>query len=215
MKKKSDLTFLIMKISLITFFLITTSIISSYGGNKNGSNKNILFGVKIAMAFSSSGDISDINEELSTIDNAKTIANGSSIGLYARIKIFSFYVRPELQYSTYDTNYENIVVGNKRFELPVSLGIPLNSFLSVFAGPTYRFNVGQEVSDINIEDVEKKSTMGVHYGARLNFKKLAIDIRYDRGITKEETLLLWDNDISIGSIDQRPNLLSVGLSYSF
>jgi len=200
---------------LITFILIITSTISLFGINKSDSNKNILFGVKIAMTFSSSGDINDISEELSTIDNAKTIAYGSSIGLYAQIKIFSFYVRPELQYSAYDTNYENIVIANKRFELPVSLGIPLNSFLSVFAGPTYRFNVGQEVSDINIEDVEKKSTMGVHYGARLNFKKLAIDIRYDRGITKEETLLLSNNDISIGSIDQRPNLLSVGLSYTF
>ena len=49
----------------------------------------------------------------------------------------------------------------------------------------------------------------------LNFKKLAIDIRYDRGITKEETLLLSSNDISIGNIDQRPNLLIVGLSYTF
>ena len=63
--------------------------------------------------------------------------------------------------------------------------------------------------------MKNKSTMGVHYGARLNFKKLAIDIRYDRGITKEETLLLSSNDISIGNIDQRPNLLSVGLSYTF
>ena len=84
------------------------------------------------MSLSSSGDINDISEELSTIDNAKTIAYGSSIGLYAQIKIFSFYVRPELQYSAYDTNYENIVIANKRLELPVSLGIPLNSFLSIF-----------------------------------------------------------------------------------
>lgn len=204
-----------MRTSLITFILIITITISSFGENKRDSNKNILFGVKIAMTFSSSGDITDISQELSTIDNAKTVANGSSIGLFAQIKIFSFYVRPELQYSTYDTNYENIAVGNKRLELPVSLGIPLNSFLSVFTGPTFRFNVGQEVSDINIEDVKNKSTMGVHYGARLNFKKLAIDIRYDRGITKEETLLLLNNDISIGNIDQRPNLFSVGLSYAF
>jgi len=28
-------------------------------------------------------------------------------------------------------------------------------------------------------------------------------------------LLLSSNDISIGNIDQRPNLLSVGLSYTF
>tara|TARA_B110000238_G_scaffold91711_1_gene100433 strand:+ start:1119 stop:1733 length:615 start_codon:yes stop_codon:yes gene_type:complete len=200
---------------LITFILIITSTISLFGINKSDSNKNILFGVKIAMTFSSSGDINDISEELSTIDNAKTIAYGSSIGLYAQIKIFSFYVRPELQYSAYDTNYENIVIANKRLELPVSLGIPLNSFLSIFTGPTFRYNVDQEVNDINIEDVKNKSTMGVHYGARLNFKKLAIDIRYDRGITKEETLLLSSNDISIGNIDQRPNLLSVGLSYTF
>ena len=204
-----------MKKLLITFILIITSTISLFGINKSDSNKNILFGVKIAMTFSSSGDINDISEELSTIDNAKTIAYGSSIGLYAQIKIFSFYVRPELQYSAYDTNYENIVIANKRLELPVSLGIPLNSFLSVFTVPTFRYNVDQEVNDINIEDVKNKSTMGVHYGARLNFKKLAIDIRYDRGITKEETLLLSSNDISIGNIDQRPNLLSVGLSYTF
>jgi hypothetical protein len=204
-----------MKKLLVTFILIITSTISLFGINKSDSDKNILFGVKIAMTFSLSGDINDISEELSTIDKAKTKAYGSSIGLYAQIKIFSFYVRPELQYSAYDTNYENIVIANKRLELPVSLGIPLSSFLSVFTGPTFRFNVAQEVNDINIEDVKNKSTMGIHYGARLNFKKLAIDIRYDRGITKEETLLLSNNDISIGNIDQRPNLFSVGLSYKF
>ena len=103
-----------MKKLLITFILIITSTISLFGINKSDSNKNILFGVKIAMTFSSSGDINDISEELSTIDNAKTIAYGSSIGLYAQIKIFSFYVRPELQYSAYDTNYENIFIATER-----------------------------------------------------------------------------------------------------
>jgi hypothetical protein len=204
-----------VKKSFITFILIITSSISLFGINKVDSNNNILFGVKISTTFSSSGDINYISQELSTIDNAKTLASGISIGLFTQIEIFSLYVRPELQYSAYDTNYENIVIANKRLELPISLGIPLNSFLSFFTGPTFRFNVAQEVNDINIEDVKNKSTMGVHYGARLNFKKLAIDIRYDRGITKEETLLLSNNDISIGNIDQRPNLLSVGLSYTF
>ena len=204
-----------MKKSFITFILLITSSISLFGINKDDSNKNILFGVKISTTFSTSGNINDISQELSAIDNAKTLASGISFGLFTQIEIFSLYIRPELQYIAYDTNYENIVIANKRLELPISLAIPLNSFLSVFTGPTFRFNVAQEVNDINIEDVKNKSTMGVHYGARLNFKKLAIDIRYDRGITKEETLLLSNNDISIGNIDQRPNLLSVGFSYKF
>jgi len=204
-----------MRISSFTIILIFISVMSSYSQNKKSSDKDISFGIKIAMTFNSSADITNFTEELSTIDSAKENANGYTLGLYAKINILSFYLRPELQYSTYETNYDNISVGKKRLELPVSLGIPLNSFLSAFAGPTFRFNVGQQISDFNIEDVENKSTIGVHLGARLNFKKLAIDIRYDRGITKEETLLLSDNEISLGYIDQRPNLLSIGLSYAF
>ena len=204
-----------MRISSFTIILIIISVMSSHSQNKKSSDKDISFGVKIAMTFNSSGDITNFTEELSTIDSAKENANGYCLGLYAKINILSFYLRPELQYSTYETNYDNINVGKKRLELPVSLGIPLNSFLSAFAGPTFRFNVGQKISDFNIEDVKNKSTIGVHLGARLNFKKLAIDIRYDRGITKEETQLLSNNEISLGYIDQRPNLLSVGLSYAF
>ena len=204
-----------MRISSLTIILVVISVMSSHSQNKSSSDKDISFGVKIAMTFNSSGDIINFAEELSTIDSAKENANGYSLGLYAKIKILSFYLRPELQYSTYETNYDNISVGKKRLELPVSLEIPLNSFLSAFAGPTFRFNVGQEISDFNIEDVKSQSTIGVHLGARLNFKKLALDIRYDRGITKEETLLLSNNEISLGYIDQRPNLLSIGLSYAF
>ena len=89
----------------------------------------------------------------------------------------------------------------------------MTSYLSAFAGPTFRSNIDQEISEFNLEAAKTESTVGIHLGIRLNFKKLGIDIRYDRGITKEETLLLSNNDVNIATIDQRPNLLSIGLSY--
>ena len=203
-----------MKSSFLAKLIFMTISLSVYGQNKDDFSKGLTYGVKAAALFNSSGDISNVLSEVSSGDSAKENASGFSIGLYAKMKIFMFYFRPELQYTNYNTNYDNISVGKKRLELPVSVGLPLSSYLSAFAGPTFRLNIGQEISEFNIETAKKKSSVGVHLGFRLNFKKLSIDIRYDRGITKEETIILSNNDINIGVIDQRPNLLSIGLSYA-
>jgi hypothetical protein len=202
-----------MKTSCLATIFFMTIFLSSYGQNNNDLNKGFAYGIKAASLFNSSDDISNALDEVDSADSAKENASGYTIGLYVKVKIFMLYLRPEIQYTNYNTNYANISVGKKRLELPVSVGLPLTSYLSAFAGPTFRFNIDQEISEFNLEAAKKESTVGIHLGIRLNFKKLGIDIRYDRGITKEETLLLSNNDVNIGTIDQRPNLLSIGLSY--
>ena len=135
-----------MKSSLLAMLIFMTISLSVYGQNKDDFSKGLTYGVKAAALFNSSGDISNVLSEVSSGDSAKENASGFSIGLYAKMKIFMFYFRPELQYTTYNTNYDNISVGKKRLELPVSVGLPLTSYLSAFAGPTFRLNIVKSVS---------------------------------------------------------------------
>jgi hypothetical protein len=125
------------------------------------------------------------------------------------------YVRPELHFTKYNTNFDNITVGQSRIEAPVSLGFKLLPVLSGFAGPTFRYQLAGDASDYSIDNVTNNATLGIHFGVRAHFGKLGVDVRYDRGITEEESTILSSNNLNVGTIDNRPNLLSLGISYAF
>jgi hypothetical protein len=68
--------------------------LSVYGQNKDDFNKGLSYGVKAAALFNSSGDISNVLNGVSSEDSAKENASGFTIGLYAKMKVFMFYLRP-------------------------------------------------------------------------------------------------------------------------
>ena len=177
-------------------------------------NKFIKFGTKAGLNFNAPSDIDELSSEFSNVDNAKESVSGFYIGVYSEIKILMLYLRPELHFTKYDTNYDNITVGQSRIEVPVSLGIKVLPILSGFAGPTFRYKLEGDKRDYSIGKAAD-ATLGIHFGVRIHLGKLGLDVRYDRGISKEEVNILSENDIKIGLIDNRPRVLSLGLSYAF
>ena len=203
------------RILLIGIFCLPLFGFSQEEAVKKVVGKFIEFGWKGGLNLNSSGEVLNITNEFTNVDDAKAAVSGFNIGIYSQVKLLMLYVRPELHFSKYDTDYENITVGQSRIELPVSVGLKVLPFLSGFVGPTYRYKLDGGDSDYTLESVKGDSTLGVHFGVRLHLGKLGIDARLERGISNEESTLLSNNNINIGTIDTRPNLLSVGLSYSF
>jgi hypothetical protein len=195
-----------MKNYILIFALITISAAHAQGFD---------FGIKGGLNFNSSGDISNLSAQLPSVEEAKNAVNGFNIGFYGELNLAILYVRPELHFSKFETTFDKLTVGNSRIEAPVSVGFKFLPILSGFAGPTYRYDLGQNSEDYTIEALKGGSTLGVHFGARLHLGKLGVDARIERGISENEAKLLSSNNINAGVIDNRTTVLSVGFSYAF
>ena len=138
------------------FFLIVLMPLTLLGQNNNDStakkivNKFIEVGWKAGLNFDSSGEILNIANEFTSVDDAKGLVNGFNVGIYTQIKLLKLYVRPELHFSKFGTTFDNITVGQSRLELPVSLGIKFLPILSAFGGLSYRLDLGN-TGDFSLE----------------------------------------------------------------
>jgi hypothetical protein len=178
-------------------------------------SQGLEYGLKAGLNLNSSGDITNILDEYSSIGQTKEAINGFNFGVFLQLKLAMLYFRPEIHFSKFETSYDALTVGKSRLEAPVSVGFKFLPFLSAFAGPTYRYGLSGKNDDYTIESLKGESTLGLHLGARLHLGKLGIDARIERGISENEVKLLSDRNVNIGTIDQRTTVLSVGLSYAF
>lgn len=178
-------------------------------------SQGLEYGLKAGLNLNSSGDITNILDEYSSIGQTKEAINGFNFGVFLQLKLAMLYLRPEIHFSKFETSYDALTVGKSRLEAPVSVGFKFLPFLSAFAGPTYRYGLIGKNDDYTIESLKGESTLGLHLGARLHLGKLGIDARIERGISENEVKLLSDRNVNIGTIDQRTTVLSVGLSYAF
>ena len=203
------------------FLLMTLLPLTILGQNNNDDstakkivNKFFEIGWKAGLNFDSSGDVLNLSDEFNSIDDAKGLINGFNIGLYTQIKLSKLYVRPELHFSKFGTNFENITVGQSRIELPVSLGFKLFPVLSAFGGLSYRLDLGN-TGDFSLESISGDSSAGIHFGVRIHIGKFGIDARIERGISENEANLLSNNNLNIGKIDNRSTQASLGISLAF
>ena len=202
------------------FFLIVLMPLTLLGQNNNDStakkivNKFIELGWKAGLNFDSSGEILNIANEFTSVDDAKGLVNGFNVGIYTQIKLLKLYVRPELHFSKFGTTFDNITVGQSRLELPVSLGIKFLPILSAFSGLSYRLDLGN-TGDFSLESISGDSSAGIHFGVRIHLGKFGIDARIERGISENEANLLSNNNLNIGKIDNRSTQASLGISLAF
>ena len=178
-------------------------------------SQGLEYGLKAGLNLNSTGDITNILDEYSSIGQTKEAINGFNFGVFLQLKLAMLYLRPEIHFSKFETSYDALTVGKSRLEAPVSVGFKFLPFLSAFAGPTYRYGLSGKNDDYTIESLKGESTLGLHLGARLHLGKLGIDARIERGISENEVKLLSDRNVNIGTIDQRTTVLSVGLFYAF
>ena len=200
---------------LLLFFCFATA----FGQNTSNPvsqvvNKFFEVGWKAGLNFDSSGEINNLANEFRTVDDAKGLVNGFNIGLYTEFKLLKLYIRPEVHFSKFGTTFDNITVGQSRLEAPVSLGLKLLPILSAFAGPSYRYNLGNS-GEYSLETLTSESTFGLHFGTRIHLGKFGIDARIERGLSENEAQLLSANNVNIGTVDNRTTQASLGISYAF
>lgn len=196
------------KILLLTatflFFLISAQAQSS-------------FGLKGGLSYNSNGNLSEFTTEANSIIKDKGKGkSGYNIGVYGKIDLGNLYIRPELVYTKTTSEYELNSV-NQDFELskidaPVLLGFELIGPLSVFAGPSFQYILDNNINGIDFDKVENEFTMGLNIGASLEFGRLGIDVRYERGLNENEAK--FANNNTNFKLDTRPEQIIVNLSFS-
>ena len=168
------------------------------------------FGIKGGLNYSANGDYF---ESIGAAAQEPDRNVGYHIGLYGKLGN-KLYLRPEIIYTKTQSDYNGDEFDVSKIDLPILAGIKLIGPLNIFAGPAFQYIIDSDFEGIGINDFENDFTVGAHIGAGLNFGKLGVDIRYERGFSNNEAEFINTNITEVGPsrIDARPDQLIVSLS---
>lgn len=187
----------------------------------NFSFSQIDFGAKAGLNYNFGGDLSEVVQETgSNFENLITGADakaGFHAGLWAKFNILGLYVRPELVYTElnngYASNPESIDTDfkTKKIDIPILIGAKVAGPLHVFAGPSFQYVTKSNFSQGEFENIRTTDfTAGLQLGFGLEFGRLGIDARWEKGFNNDVDGEFLNTNIRV---DNRPNQIIFGLSY--
>lgn len=189
--------------------VITAAFVVFVGLTMSAQNTSS-FGFKGGLNYSANGNyIESINANSKSPD--RNI--GYHIGVFGKIGN-TLYLRPELVYTATKSDYNSNKFSVKKIDVPVLVGVKLIGPLSVFAGPSFQYILDSDFEGITVEHIKKDFSVGLNFGVGVNFNKVGIDLRYERGFSKNEGDFI-NNNLGAGvvsRIDTRPDQLILSLS---
>ena len=206
-----------MKKLNLLFFIISLNAFSQFE-----------YGIKGGISFNSNLNISANIESISNPNiNIFESRNGQHIGVFLKLTINDFFIRPELIYSKIKNSYDvPIVLINKsnivtdfnqhKIDIPMMFGYKVFGLANIFAGPRFEFIRGVSYDNIDLDDLKNQYTLRLQYGIGLKFGKFEFDLRAERGFTKNE-INFMENQAEIKNqyITSQGRLYLLGVSYYF
>ncbi|MHA7058046.1 porin family protein [Aquimarina sp. M1] len=198
--------------------LVFLILFTSYG--MTAQEKGVNFGVKAGLNYGDNGKIefSDVSNAGGNLlsENADDRI-GYHIGIFLRGDITDrFYLKPELQYtqnsSSYSFDNRKLNYDIKKLDLPILAGVYLLGPLHVFGGPALQYIVENDLEDVQLSEVKNEFTVGVQFGVGLQIRRLNIDLRYERGITKNQAQTIDENTGQTIRVDSRSNQFILSLA---
>lgn len=193
-KKKHTKNFFLATFALVAFTFSSTA--------QNGDG----FGIKAGLNYNGNGKYFESIEA-----NAKHPDRnvGFHVGLYGKIGD-RFYFKPEVVYTQTKSDYNNNAFKMKKIDAPMLVGVKVLGPVSVFAGPSLQYIIDSEFEGITINDIENDFTVGLNFGIGLNFNGFGVDLRYEKGLSKNQATF----GIPESRIDTRPEQLILGISFA-
>lgn len=205
------------KCKLVFFLIINTSLYSQ--GN---------FGINFGLNDDSFGSIENIQNTIDNYDLDLKNATGFQFGMFTEIDLITFYVRPELNFIYSISNQGSAILsGNisedllkhkfksSEIQVPIIFGYNIIGPISIFGGPSFKYNLNSTSDVFDLEDVKDKYKLSVLLGSRIKIKSIGIDLRYERGLNSGEIKIINANGLNIpnGNIDSTNNRFSILISY--
>lgn len=167
------------------------------------------YGIKGGLNYNGNGDYID---SITTTKENPTNATGYHIGVFGKIGS-KLYIKPELMYTKTKSQYNAGDLSMQRLDAPILVGLTVLGPVSVFAGPALQYILDSDFEDANIESIKSDFTMGLNFGIALNLTKVGIDLRYERGFSKNEATIIANNtSANVGKLDTRPEQLILSVS---
>jgi len=180
------------------------------------SNAQIDFGIKAGINYNNNGEdaFKDATNDIAEGASAKT---GYHAGIWFRGKlpILGLYLRPEIIYTEVKSEFEVLArtedYNFKKLDVPVLVGKKILGFAHVFAGPSFQYILEDKIDFSNLSTDEfNKFTVGMQFGAGVEFDNIGIDVRWERGLTNSEAKFANNT-----KIDNRVNQIIFGVSLKF
>ena len=206
----------------ILFFLITCSSLVAQGN----------LGVNFGLNDDNFGSIENIKTKIDDYDLDLKNSTGFQLGLFTEIDLITFYIRPEINlifskskngtaFTSANNNIliESINIAEHTYkstdvQVPIIFGYKVLGPISIFAGPTFKYNLSNS-SNFDLEEIEDKYNLSLLLGTRVKIKSVSLGLRYERGLNNDELLIIKANGIDIdnANIDTTTNKLSLNISY--
>ena len=201
---------------LIYFLLFTSSGILAQGN----------LGFQFGLNDDNFGSIENISNKIDNYDLDIKNSTGFQFGIFTEIDLITFYIRPELNLifskSKNAAAYlldEGINIAEHSYksseiQLPIIFGYKVLGPISVFGGPSFKYNLSNS-SSFNLEDIKDKYTLSLLLGSRVKIRSISVGLRYERGLNNNEVLIINANgvDLDNANIDLTTNKLSLNISY--
>jgi len=172
------------------------------------------------------GSIENISNKIDNYNLDIKNSTGFQFGVFTEIDLITFYIRPELNlifsksknaaaYSLDEgINIAEHSYKSSEIQLPIIFGYKVLGPISVFGGPSFKYNLSNS-SSFNLEDIKDKYTLSLLLGSRVKIRSISVGLRYERGLNNNEVLIINANgvDLDNANIDLTTNKLSLNISY--
>lgn len=167
------------------------------------------FGIKGGLNYNGNGKYFD---SAADAFNSPDRNVGYHLGVFGKFGD-GIYLRPELIYTSTKSGYDNGDLKINKLDVPVLVGVKIIGPLHAFAGPAFQYILNTKFDGVTIDDIENDFSVGLNFGFGVNLGKLGLDLRYERGFSKNEANLIESNIVGLGDrVDTRPNQLILSLS---
>lgn len=187
---------------LILLVAFTSS--SIFIGAQTGSS----YGIKGGLNYNANGDYF---ESIGSVAENPDRNIGFHIGVFGKLGS-KLYFRPELVYTSTKSDYNSSDFKMQKIDAPLLVGIKVLGPVSMFAGPSFQYIIDSEFDGISINDIENDFSVGLNFGAAINFDAFSVDLRYERGFSNNEARFLNNNNIDTSRLDTRPDQIILSLS---
>ena len=172
------------------------------------------------------GSIENFKRKIDNYDLNLKNSTWFHFGFFTEIDLITFYIRPELNLifsksknaAAYSSD-EGINITEHKYrsseiQLPVIFGYKIFGPISVFGGPSFKYNLSNS-SNFNLDEIKDKYTLSLLLGTRFKIRSISVGLRYERGLNNNEVLIINANgvDLDEANVDLTTNKLSLNISY--
>ncbi|GIS00373.1 MAG: hypothetical protein CM15mP102_11930 [Flavobacteriales bacterium] len=172
------------------------------------------------------GSIENFKSKIDNYDLNFKNSTGFHFGFFTEIDLITFYIRPELNLifsksknaAAYSSD-EGINIAEHKYrsseiQLPIIFGYKIFGPISVFGGPSFKYNLSNS-SNFNLDEIKDKYTLSLLLGTRFKIRSISVGLRYERGLNNKEVLIINANgvDLNEANVDLTTNKLSLNISY--